>query len=162
MFVKQTTLYECTCRYTRALLPLLKCTHVNVGMKHFFSKFLTDRLPLEWLTFDLWPDLWSTMGSKYDKEPCCGISLLKYVLFIFNFFLLVSWLSFIFHTCPIWRQFDFAITHVSHRPQRSTYSGLVFNRLKAQDSFDEFNNSFSLESAGNHQKTPSDLPAIVF
>ncbi|XP_072172144.1 CD151 antigen-like [Diadema setosum] len=30
------------------------------------------------------------MGSNYDKEPCCGISLLKYVLFIFNFFLLLG------------------------------------------------------------------------
>lgn len=32
----------------------------------------------------------SEMGSKYDDEPCCGISLLKYVLFIFNFFLLLA------------------------------------------------------------------------
>ncbi|XP_071831330.1 CD151 antigen-like isoform X2 [Apostichopus japonicus] len=30
------------------------------------------------------------MGYKYDDEPCCGISLLKYVLFIFNFFLLLA------------------------------------------------------------------------
>ncbi|XP_071809192.1 CD151 antigen-like [Asterias amurensis] len=30
------------------------------------------------------------MGSSYDKEPCCGISLLKYILFIFNFFLLLG------------------------------------------------------------------------
>ncbi|XP_022082759.1 CD151 antigen-like [Acanthaster planci] len=30
------------------------------------------------------------MGSPYDKEPCCGISLLKYILFIFNFFLLLG------------------------------------------------------------------------
>ncbi|XP_071956251.1 CD151 antigen-like [Antedon mediterranea] len=27
------------------------------------------------------------MGSRYDSEPRCGISCLKYVLFIFNFFL---------------------------------------------------------------------------
>ena len=35
--------------------------------------------------------------------------------------------------------------------------------LKPQDNFGEFNNffSWSSESAGNHQKTPSDLPAIV-
>ena len=35
--------------------------------------------------------------------------------------------------------------------------------LKPQDSFGEFSkkNSWSAESAGNHQKTPSDLPAIV-
>ena len=33
--------------------------------------------------------------------------------------------------------------------------------LKPQDSFGEFDNSWSSESAGNHQKTPSDLPAIV-
>ena len=36
--------------------------------------------------------------------------------------------------------------------------------LKPQDSFGEFNNlifSWSSECAGNHQKTPSDLPAIV-
>ena len=35
--------------------------------------------------------------------------------------------------------------------------------LKPQDSFGEFNHffSWSSESAGNHQKTPSDLPAIV-
>ncbi|XP_038052470.1 CD151 antigen-like [Patiria miniata] len=30
------------------------------------------------------------MGSPYDKEPCCGISLLKYILFIFNFILLLG------------------------------------------------------------------------
>ena len=36
--------------------------------------------------------------------------------------------------------------------------------LKPQDSFGEFvlvSFSWSSESAGNHQKTPSDLPAIV-
>ena len=35
--------------------------------------------------------------------------------------------------------------------------------LKPQDSFGEFKNYFpwSSESAGNHQKTPSDIPAIV-
>ena len=35
--------------------------------------------------------------------------------------------------------------------------------LKPQDSFGEFDNFvyWSSESAGNHQKTPSDLPAIV-
>ncbi|XP_072047832.1 CD151 antigen-like [Amphiura filiformis] len=30
------------------------------------------------------------MPSEFDKEPCCGISLLKYILFIFNFFLLLG------------------------------------------------------------------------
>ena len=36
--------------------------------------------------------------------------------------------------------------------------------LKPEDSFGEFNNFFfkSSESVGNHQKTPSDLPTIVW
>ena len=36
--------------------------------------------------------------------------------------------------------------------------------LKPQDSFGEFDkkNSWYSESAGNHQKTPPDLPAIVW
>ena len=45
--------------------------------------------------------------------------------------------------------------------QRAAQYG--YNVLKPQDSFGEFDKffSWSLESAGNHQTTPSDLPAIV-
>ena len=47
------------------------------------------------------------------------------------------------------------------------YFGYFQKRLKPQDSFGEFNNKKFLifrktESAGNHKKTPSDLPAIVW
>ena len=39
---------------------------------------------------------------------------------------------------------------------------LLNPKLKPQDGFGEFDNFFlASESAGNHQNTPSDLPAIV-
>ena len=49
-----------------------------------------------------------------------------------------------------------------HSKVIGVFWGLGNKELKPQDSFGEFEkNKFSSESAGNHQKTPSDLPAIV-
>ena len=52
-----------------------------------------------------------------------------------------------------------------HNVKRHDFEHWVISNknLKPQDSFGEFNNknSWSSENVGNHQKTPSDLPAIV-
>ena len=58
-------------------------------------------------------------------------------------------------------------TSIRQEPDFDTYKhyGKAHrNLLMPQDSFGEFkkkNHSCSSESVGNHQKTPSDLPAIV-
>ncbi|XP_063960744.1 CD151 antigen-like [Lytechinus pictus] len=66
------------------------------------------------------------MGSKYDKEPCCGISLLKYVLFIFNFFLLIGGAGVL--GVGIWTvisKFDYTEVLCSHAYIISTYALII-------------------------------------
>ena len=61
------------------------------------------------------------------------------------------------YECITWNIYHFIIISLA------SVDSHVFMTLKPQDSFGEFNNffSWSSESVGNHQKTPSDLPAIV-